>query len=144
MREKRLNVWIQNMCRCCYRGVFRGPWKQRGSLSTLQDGGKKQVGKKLINQPVNQPFPAAGTRMRGAARTEEEETIQGRSSPAAVLKGIWKFPRKGLSGRRVVNATGRQSKDSSSSPWREQGQAAGPVRGYYNSPSQEKRPELKQ
>ena len=56
-------------------GGSRQPWKQRGSLSTLQDGGKKQVGKKLINQPVNQPFPAAGTRMRGAARTEEEETI---------------------------------------------------------------------
>ena len=35
---------------------------------------EKTSGKKLINQLVNQPFPAAGTRMRGAARTEEEET----------------------------------------------------------------------
>lgn len=35
---------------------------------------KNKWEKKLINQPVNQPFPAAGTRMRGAARTEEEET----------------------------------------------------------------------
>ena len=98
---------------------------------------KKTSGKKLINQPVNQPFPAASTRMRGAACTEEEETTQGRSSPAADLKGIWKFTQEGLSGRRVVSARGRQSKESSSSPWREQGQAAGPVRGYCNSPSQE-------
>lgn len=50
-----------------------GPWKQRGSLPTLQDGEKKTSGKKLISRPISQPFPAAGAGVR-RARIEEEET----------------------------------------------------------------------
>lgn len=53
-------------------------------MEKQSSGGKK----KLSSQPRSQPFPTAGARMRRAPRTEEEETASGRSSPAAVLKGI--------------------------------------------------------